>query len=218
MTKFRKASVLCGNCHQAFPFEFYDTVDAVQDPQLLEAIATYQLFKSECPHCQEEQMVTYPTSIIDGDEKVVINYVTDEDMLIEAIEKYEEFLENEEEMVRLMGIDQYQVRFITEFDVFVEKALILSRGYDDRYIELMKIALLTSVDERESLAIDNILLVENDFGDLEFAVFSNGEMDGSFEFSESIYEWAMTTFPVDAYEPSYFIDSQWAFEIINELG
>ncbi len=125
MSDSRIVKYTCPYCGREFEMEIYDTVNAVQEPDLKERCASGDLFKTSCPHCKQDFMVQYPLVYIDQANKFVLWLSTSEHGEISKITK--PLVQNGYRLRRCLSIRE-----------FTEKISIFEDGADDVLVELAK--------------------------------------------------------------------------------
>lgn len=76
-------------------------------------------------------LIDYPTVVVDEEQKTIILYCADGNVDVLSMQIYSLISEG-------VNINEYRIRVVSDIESFVEKVQIVSAGYDDRAIELMK--------------------------------------------------------------------------------
>ena len=76
-------------------------------------------------------LIDYPTVVVDEEQKTIIQYCADGNVDVLSIQICSLISEG-------INLSEYRIRVVSDIESFVEKVQIVSAGYDDWAIELMK--------------------------------------------------------------------------------
>ena len=101
-------------------------------------------------------LIDYPTVVVDEEQKTIIQYCADGNVDVLSMQICSLISEG-------VNLSEYRIRVVSDIESFVEKVQIVSAGYDDRAIELMKYM--------NSPLEDVILMFITQTGDARFNIF-----------------------------------------------
>ena len=131
MTTIFLTKTNCTNCGKQSTFERLDRVYAVKTPEIVSAILDWDFFKFSCHNCNHMVLIDYPTVVVDEEQKTIIQYCADGNVDVLSMQICSLISEG-------VNLSEYRIRVVSDIESFVEKVQIVSAGYDDRAIELMK--------------------------------------------------------------------------------
>ena len=156
MTTIFLTKTNCTNCGKQSTFERFDRVYAVKIPEIVSAILDWDFFKFTCHNCNHMVLIDYPTVVVDEEQKTIIQYCADGNVDVLSMQICSLISEG-------VNLSEYRIRVVSDIESFVEKVQIVSAGYDDRAIELMKYM--------NSPLEDVILMFITQTGDARFNIF-----------------------------------------------
>lgn len=158
MSMAKKAEVCCPECGSPISFTLWDSINTMI-PTAISDIITGKLFEIQCEHCGYKTSVDYPILFNDMEHKVMIYYVTPEQV------------EETEKAAAIMKMTGAQVRIVMSQNELREKAMIFNEGLDDRVIEIVKVLTLEQLNSQlQGKQLDAVYFDVQD-GDYRFALF-----------------------------------------------
>ena len=108
------------------------------------------------------------------------------------------------------GVDlsEYKIRVVSDVESFVEKVQIVSAGYDDRAIELMKFMNSPLEDGDIQFNYEDMLFTKVGQESYQFMFIDNQTAVASLAFSQEQYESYLSDVE-DLETNTYYIDSRW---------
>ena len=138
-SKSHPVLVECPKCKQPGFVDAWPRITSMVDERAMELLEAGKLFEYACPVCGTKVAMAYDCLLHDVEHKALLLYSPDKNVLQTGPRR----LIAERDKLRASGIDidDYQLRVaLTTFE-FCEKVRIWNDGYDDRAIELMKVAI-----------------------------------------------------------------------------
>ena len=158
MSMAKKEEVCCPECGSPISFTLWDSINTMI-PTAISDIITGKLFDIQCESCGYKTRVDYPILFNDMEHKVMIYYVTPEQV------------EETEKAAAIMKMTGAQVRIVMSQNELREKAMIFNEGLDDRVIEIVKVLTLEQLNSQlQGKQLDAIYFDVHD-GDYRFALF-----------------------------------------------
>lgn len=201
--------VECPSCGQPGFMDTYQRFESINDvpAKLLEQ---GKLFKYRCPVCDSEATVVYDCIFRDREHKILFLFSPGcKDLALQEEEIEQVF----ERAVGFEGeLSEYQYRLMTTAFEFCEKARILSEGYDDRAIELMKVAIKRGMLEEGIIGPRDMLIYERTMPDGGISFVVTGEIPGDVVGVPQGYEFVKKHLKenADSLKGEYRFDSSWA--------
>lgn len=131
--------VECPKCKQPGFVDAWPRITSTVDTQAMELLEAGKLFEYACPVCSTKVAMAYDCLLHDVEHKALLLYSTDKNALQTGPRRL--IVERDKLHSNGVDIDDYQLRVaLTTFE-FCEKVRIWNDGYDDRAIELMKVAI-----------------------------------------------------------------------------
>ena len=205
MTTIFLTKTNCTNCGKQSTFERFDRVYAVKTPEIISAILDWDFFKFTCRNCNHMVLIDYPTVVVDEEQKTIIQYCADGNIGVLSMQICSLITEG-------VNLGEYKIRVVSDIESFVEKVQIVSAGYDDRAIELMKfMKFMNSPLEDGDIQFNYEYMVFTKVGQesYQFMFINNQIAVASLDFSQVQYEYYLADVE-DLETNTYYIDSRWA--------
>lgn len=193
-TKARTTHLLveCPHCKQPGFIESSPRIVSSRDEHATEQLLKGKLFKYTCPMCHKTTSMIYDCLYHDTKHRAFMMFSTSKNPE-KNVPALEELRRRMEESLVLSGetegetpvagtpsfkFEHYQVRLVTQSFQFFEKARIWNDGYDDRVIELMKVAIKRGMLKEGIIGENDTMIYERTLenGGISFVVV--GEIPG----------------------------------------
>ena len=205
MTTIFLTKTNCTNCGKQSTFERFDRVYAVKTPEIISAILDWDFFKFTCRNCNHMVLIDYPTVVVDEEQKTIIQYCADGNIDVLSMQICSLITEG-------VNLGEYKIRVVSDIESFVEKVQIVSAGYDDRAIELMKfMKFMNSPLEDGDIQFnyEYMVFTKVEQESYQFMFINNQIAVASLDFSQVQYEYYLADVE-DLETNTYYIDSIWA--------
>lgn len=221
MSKHREELITCPSCGESSKFLIWESVNTVIDPEMKEKVRSREVFQFTCPQCGTKTMVNYDCLYHQMEDKVMIYLVpgdmADAELMMKGYIRDEagNIIENPYE--KEMDMDDYRKRVVGSMNDFMEKLYILDAGYDDRIIELMKVFMISQLQEQKEFSYEEFLFAQNRDGSYGFHVNQGNDKWGNVDFIPELYEQVKEIFlpVVEEAEQEVIIDLAWAVSVLK---
>lgn len=167
--------VECPTCHQPGFVDSWPRFTS-NDAEPMDRLLQGDLFKYRCPVCGASAAMAYDCLFYDTAHQMVIMYSGNGD----AQDACKQMLDEIVGQIRETTPDhlRYQCRLVPTTFEFCEKARILADGYDDRIIELMKVAIKRGMLEEGIIGKRDLLIYERTLDNGGVSFITMGEVPG----------------------------------------
>ena len=169
--------VECPSCKQPGFIEAWPRINSARDVEAKKLLMDGRLFKYTCPVCGTTVSMTYDCLYHDVEHKALLYYSTgalSEDECIKQLDH----LADQAEWDDCIAPGSYQRRLVLTTFEFCEKVRILEDGYDDRVIELMKVAIKRGMLEEGIIGKRDIFVYERTLPNGGVSFITMGEVPG----------------------------------------
>lgn len=210
-TGARPTLVICPACNQPGFHAAWPWILNTRDTEATHLLLEGKLFKYQCPVCDKGTTFAYDCLYHDADHRVLLLYSSGlypEEQLIESLEKHADHAQwNSGSQT-----PAYRRRIVISPFEFYEKARLFEHGYDDRVIELMKVAIKRGMLKEGIIGASDTLVYERTLDDdsISFIVF--GEVPGDVVGNPRGYEYLekLLKDSQESLEGEYRFNSSWA--------
>ncbi len=220
--------VKCPHCAQSGSFEVWQRITSSTDEYATNMLLKGELFKYTCPTCNATTSMVYDCLYHDVNRRAFLLLSNTQDekksvSLLRALQEKQDrespHLEYSKDDIPIAGtpsfrFDRYQVRLATNAFEFFEKARIWNEGYDDRVIELMKIAIKRGMLKEGIIGPDDTMIYERTMPDGGISFVVVGDIPGDSVGVPQGYDYCKTYLEegeiLGALEGEYRFDSNWA--------
>ena len=169
--------VECPSCKQPGFIEAWPHINSARDVEAKKLLMDGRLFKYTCPVCGTTVSMTYDCLYHDVEHKALLYYSTGALSEIECIKQLDH-LADQAEWDDCIAPGSYQRRLVLTTFEFCEKVRILEDGYDDRVIELMKVAIKRGMLEEGIIGKRDIFVYERTLPNGGVSFITMGEVPG----------------------------------------
>ena len=219
MSKHHKETITCPQCGKDDEFLIWDSINTVIDPEMKEKVRTGEAFRWVCPHCGNTATVNYTTLYHQMEDHVMIYLVHgDKTEAIHALQGL--FHDKDGNLVEsiIRPDEDYRNRVVGSMNEFREKIMILDAGLDDHVIELMKLFMISHLQQNDKdLQIEEFLFDGRPDGIASFAVNTGDKGWGSVAFDKGFYDHVAENFKVAIEaDREVVVDQKWAFDLLSK--
>lgn len=211
MSQRREVSLTCPQCGKEHPFIIWNSINTTLDPEMKEAVKDRSAFRFVCPDCGAKTYIDYDLLYHQMEDRIMIHYAR----LDESAEQIYQMLtkDDPEDMVQDMLRNHYLIRIARSQNQLREKIAIFDAGLDDRIIEIYKIFILRTVQEKDPDCKDIEMLYYKDptEGKDFIQIIADGKTYGVVELRKSTYDEYRDRLP-DIRKDGPYIDRSWALE------
>lgn len=221
MSQRREISLTCSKCGREHPFIIWNSINTTLDPEMKEAVKDRSAFRFVCPDCGAETYVDYDLLYHQMEDRIMIHYAR----LDESAAEINQMLtkDDPEDMVQDMLRNHYLIRIVRSQNQLREKIAIFDAGLDDRIIEIYKIFILHTVQEKDPDCKDIEMLYykEPTEGKDFIQIIADGKTYGVVELKKDAYDELYKEYRdrlPDIREDGPYIDRSWALEKMKAWG
>lgn len=139
-------SIRCPKCGQLKSMTVWQSVRA-EDADLKGDILKRKLNIFECDICGAQALYPEPLLYTDDEQKLMITFVACNDKK-QRDKMYEQVRETSRKSGELKNLEGYNLRFVCDYNDFMEKILIFDSGLNDKVIEFIKLMILSQEPEK----------------------------------------------------------------------
>lgn len=193
----------------------WESINTALDPEMKSAVKDQSAFLFTCPTCGTQNYIDYGFLYHQMEDQIMIHYAnSDED----EKEIYQFLYEDSDKMIQELLKANYLIRIVRSQNELREKIFIFDEGLDDRIIEVYKLLVFVSIHDDHPEWNDMKILFSAADGKRTFVVFVEGNLMGSVDYSDTIYntlcEKHLTKLP-DLRNDIPFIEVRRAMEIMG---
>ena len=220
MSHTATVTVTCPKCGKNHPFEIWDSVNTVLDPDMKEKVASGEIFRFVCPSCGAETRVNYSLLYHQMDDRIMIQFAPDE----KIAEEYKKIISGPVKAMVGMFVEfwdsHYLTRIVRTIFGLQEKIQIFDAGLDDRIVEIFKLLLLYQTVQPDLFDETELYYFRDDGTDYVQVIMENAPA-GSFEMTPEVYEKLAQDFMPklpDIRDAEPEIDRTWALEFMRHAA
>lgn len=195
MSRFHREWVLCPQCANEDEVVLWDLVSISEDPDLRERLLAKDLQRLTCSNCEEEAILAEPFVYLDEERAQLFYYCPQfKDLLESGVMPDEAQASLQASLAELLGEGQllstYQCRLFPQYNALIESLLLEEKGFDDRLMAIVKLALKTRYATEERLYFEEFYFLDATEEQLYFQVFEAEKGWNHLEIKRELYEHA----------------------------
>ncbi len=160
-----KQQVKCPKCGQLTELTVWQSITVSDSPDLKDDLLKGKINMFRCPSCGLSALMPTPLLYTDDKKKLMISFSPCENES-DKIAMYEKIKSTSKDTVN--ALSDYNLRFISSYNDFLEKVLIYDNGFHDKVIEVLKLLVLMQDEENMEHRVCMFGKYENN--ELEFLV------------------------------------------------
>lgn len=207
----RPTLVMCPQCGQPGFLNAWPWILSTRDQHATQLLLDGDLFKYHCPVCDTTTTIAYDCMHHDVENRALIMYSSGRIPEQECIESLDRIAELARQNSGI-ATPAYRRRITFSPFEFCEKARVLEHGYDDRVIELMKVALKRGMLREGIIGLHDKLIYERTMDDLGISFVVVGEIPGDVVGVRKGYDYLEKQLKESEaqLDGEYRFDSEWA--------
>ena len=167
-----KQSIKCPKCGQLTEITAWSSITADDSPDLKADLLSRRINIFKCDACSHIALLPSPLLYHDKEKKLLISFTPCNDNTL-ASQLFDNIKKTSKDSGELKNYEDYNLRFVTNYDELLEKILIFDNGYHDKVIEVLKVLILMQEPDK---ANDRVAVFgKNDTNALEFLIRDNKE-------------------------------------------
>lgn len=141
-------SIKCPSCGQLQNMTVWDSITVKDSPDLKKDLLGGKINIFKCASCSHFGLVPTPMLYHDEDKKLMISFTPCND---EALKNrlYENICETSKSSGELEAFEEYNLRFVSEYNSLLEKILIFDNNLNDKAIEVIKLLILSQEPDKQ---------------------------------------------------------------------
>ena len=157
-----KQEIKCPKCSHLNDVTVWSSITSDDSPDLKKELLGAKINMFRCDNCSHTALMPNPLLYHDKEKKLMISFTpcNDDKTKLELFSEIKKTSKNSGELEKL---EDYNLRFITNYDTMLEKILIFDNNLHDKVIEVLKVL---------------VLMQEPDKAEQRIAVF--GKRDGEY--------------------------------------
>ena len=160
-------SVKCPKCGQLHEINVWNSITVSDSPDLKKDLLSGRINILRCDACSQVALLPEPMLYHDEEKRLLISFTPCDNEKIKA-KLYCDLKENSKNSGELDNFEDYNLRFVTDYNSLLEKILVFDNGLHDKVTELIKMLILTQESEKADKRTAVFGKLEN--GELEFFV------------------------------------------------
>ncbi len=217
MAMRNKVTVQCPKCGKSFEVEQWSAINGDKNPQQKLKLLNDTLFTTTCTKCGKENTVGYPLLYSDPKENYMIWLVFDN----EEIKHVTDYFKSSKTEINEHGEDvdkSCRQRIVRDPHRLREKIMIFDSGYDDKIIEIAKLAYAQTAQRQLSSDKIAAAFFSNIGGEKRIEMYTENGNAFVSKLSHEIYEQLEDKYGGKASyaeDRVYIIDDVWALNLLR---
>ena len=162
-----KQQIKCPRCANLSEMTVWQSITVSDSPDLKEDLLRGNVNIFRCASCGQTALVPNPVLYNDSDKKLMISFSPCEDEVTKA-QLFANIKRSSHDSGELENLEDYDLRFVSGYNDFLEKILIFDNGLHDKVIEVIKLLVLMQDSDKMDQRICIFGKAEN--GEIEFMV------------------------------------------------
>ena len=167
MSISEKQTIKCPACGEISELTVWESITVADSPDLKADLLKGRLNIFSCTACGQRALFPAPILYTDDEKKLVISFSPQTDAA-SAQRIFDEIKKSSETSGELENYPDYNMRFVTAYNDFLEKILIFDNGLNDKVIEVIK--LLVLAQDSDKAAQRSCIFGKSENGVIEFLV------------------------------------------------
>ena len=142
-----KQSIKCPKCGQLQEMTVWNSITVKDSADLKNDLLSGKVNIFRCGSCEHWGLMPTPMLYHDKDKKLMISFSPSNDPQTKK-KLYEEVCKTSQESGEIKKLEGYNLRFITDYNEFLEKILIFDNDLSDKAIEVIKLMILMQESEK----------------------------------------------------------------------
>lgn len=222
MSQKQTTKITCPKCSKEHDFEIWSSINVTLEPDMKEAVLNRKAFTFECPDCKERTLYTYDFLYHDMGQKIMIYHVTSNEAMVQAMEGFAQMknIEGGDGILDGPEVEGYRKRIVRSLNELREKIFIFDAGLDDRVVEIFKVFCIIQLKQNDpDFQADEAYFYSRE-GEIGFQFLREGKAFGEVEINPADYEdlakTAADILAKDDQDPTFVIDTEWAYKRASE--
>lgn len=167
-----KQKIKCPQCGQYQEITVWHSITVSDSADLKADLLAGKINIFRCPDCQVPALLPTPLLYHDEAKKLMISFTPCENDVQKA-QLYENVKTSSRESGELDKLEDYDLRFVSDYNQFLEKILVFDCGLHDKVTEFLKLLIL--MQEPDKMENRTVMFGKKDGEELEFLVQDKAE-------------------------------------------
>ena len=142
-----KQTIKCPSCGQMHEITVWNSITVSDSPDLKKDLLSGHVNIFICPACSYKALMPVPLLYHDEAKKLMISFSPCNDLVLKN-QLFDEIKRSSKTSGELESLEDYNLRFVWEYNSLLEKILITDFGLWDKAIELIKLMILSQEPEK----------------------------------------------------------------------
>lgn len=139
--------IKCPNCSHLSDMTVWQSITVSDSSDLKEELLHGNVNIFKCPDCGQTALLPTPLLYNDEEKKLMISFIPCQDDS-QTLHLYESVRQSSKASGELDGLEDYNLRFVTQYNDLLEKILIFDNNLHDKAIEVIKLLILMQDPEK----------------------------------------------------------------------
>ena len=162
-----KQSIKCPKCSHLNDVTVWSSITSDDSIDLKKELLSAKINMFRCDNCSHTALLSNPLLYHDKSKKLMISFTPCNDN-VQKLDLFNNIKKTSKESGELNNLEDYNLRFITNYDTMLEKILIFDNELHDKVIEVLKVLVLMQEPEKAEQRIAVFGKKEDDY--LEFLI------------------------------------------------
>lgn len=167
-----KQQIKCPKCAQMAEINVWSSITVEDSKDLKEELLKGKINIFKCPSCSAQALLPVPLLYHDKDKKLMISFTPTNDEM-QKKQLFSQIKKSSKNSGELENFEEYNLRFLSNYDELLEKILVFDNGLHDKVIEVLKVLILMQDSEKANDRM--VVFGKIDGDDLEFLIKDNKE-------------------------------------------
>lgn len=142
-----KQEIKCPTCASLQEMTVWQSITAADSPDLKDDLLKGKINIFRCSTCGAVALVPTPLLYTDSEKRLMISFSPCADEA-QKLQMFESIKKSSQESGELSGLEDYNLRFVSAYNDFLEKVLIFDNGMHDKVIEVLKLLVLMQESDK----------------------------------------------------------------------
>ena len=146
MSISQKQEVKCPVCAELCEIEVWQSIQAA-DADIKDDLLKGRVNILKCASCGASALVSVPVLYTDSEKKLMISFFPSSDESAK-LKNFAHLLDEAKKSGEYASFEDYNLRYVSDYNSFLEKILIFDNGFHDKVIEVLKLLVLMQESDK----------------------------------------------------------------------
>lgn len=142
-----KQTIKCPKCGQLHELNVWNSITVSDSPDLKKDLLAGKINILRCDICGQTALLPNPLLYHDEEQRLLISFVPCNDAKVKET-LFSNLKNNFEKNDEIKKYEDYNLRFVSDYNAFLEKILVFDSGLHDKVTELIKLLILSQEPEK----------------------------------------------------------------------